>query len=839
MRSGRVLAIGVIAIAAALGALFTHHPSAQSLAQSTRRGVVMIQVASADGEASGSGFYVNDSLIVTNYHVVDGAKAIEAETSDGRTLTGITIIRIDPEHDLALLRTSDAGTALRLRADDGIAQGETVYAYGNPKGLSFTFSSGVVSSRRESDGVHLLQITAPLSHGSSGGPVVDGDGKVVGVSTSLIPGGQNLNFAVEVRHVRDLVDGKVADQLSRPPLSAVRHGIASVLDTGVYLITYAAVRPDSLAMTISQAGDSLVAEFGQPASFAAPSRQVRGALGRSLPASYDYGKPEVQFVIDSITSRRLFAGHFAIYQRGEVVTVPFTAARRHRSLNSTSLMLVDAGQTGGSEPTGASSSDGISVSGQIRWTNAGTIGAIGVLEVHELPGQKLARLGVLRDTIHAFLVRDSLAFTLGDLSCRVPIQTWPAAAASCWTRTHWYGITLAEGETHLVSRQFWRHVPRQFAGLVSARGDANGPVKLIYLTDDDTSAVSYKPAAQRRLRAWSAMLSDDDMTTSAALPWPETVAWYEERTEPRGARAAYLGHQRLGVSSGGTWDTLAIPPSVFESADDTSAEVFTEPITHDLTLVEVLSGKRCDLLRSMSTSRSEADQLSSCHRRAAWYIRHLARWVIGSVPASHTPRYWGWRAERLDDAHAILELSASHPESGEPFQRFFVVDTSGYHVLAPPLPDSANARLQVAQSAAVDGVVWLVTNYCARGDTRCSERKDVPKLLMRWTPGSQAGIVRVDSGDVLDGARLMPSDAGRMLLVSGSSVRLAEDWSIAAHFEMGRPEASILTVLDDRDNGTLTLVTHLGETVRVALPRPHATAPHAWLDVIRRWFRRS
>jgi tetratricopeptide (TPR) repeat protein len=102
-----------------------------------------------------------------------------------------------------------------------IVPGETIFAIGNPEGLEKTISTGIVGALREYDGRKLIQITAPISHGSSGGPVLNAVGEVVGVTVAMLEGGQNLNFAVPTEILRELMEGKV----SAPDLQSILHRV--------------------------------------------------------------------------------------------------------------------------------------------------------------------------------------------------------------------------------------------------------------------------------------------------------------------------------------------------------------------------------------------------------------------------------------------------------------------------------------------------------------------------------------------------------------------------------------------------------------------------------------
>ena len=146
----------------------------------------------------GSGFFVRPDVIVTNFHVIENStegyvKIVGEETK----YEIIGAIAIDKKNDLALVKVKGAnGKPLTLQKEPQIAIGDQVFAVGNPKGLEGTFSQGIVSSIRRENGDSVLQITAPLSPGSSGGPVLDSSGQVIGIAVGAIEGGQALNFAI-------------------------------------------------------------------------------------------------------------------------------------------------------------------------------------------------------------------------------------------------------------------------------------------------------------------------------------------------------------------------------------------------------------------------------------------------------------------------------------------------------------------------------------------------------------------------------------------------------------------------------------------------------------------
>lgn len=169
--------------------------------------VFLIEVRDAAGQVSGFGsaFLIEGGRLITNAHVVNGGQPF---LRTGAVALPLLVERLDPQNDLAVL-TSDAKLdATPLRFDSAEPPiGTTVFAIGNPRGLERSISEGLIAGVRERDGRRLLQVTAPISPGSSGGPVVNRDGEVVGVTVGYLDGGQSLNFAIPSAVVRALIAG--------------------------------------------------------------------------------------------------------------------------------------------------------------------------------------------------------------------------------------------------------------------------------------------------------------------------------------------------------------------------------------------------------------------------------------------------------------------------------------------------------------------------------------------------------------------------------------------------------------------------------------------------------
>lgn len=183
--------------------------TAQAIAKKAFPSTVLLVMQDQSGQtlALGSGFMVRDGEIATNLHVIEGASRGYAKFVGQKTqLTIEGTLAIDPRRDLALLKVAPGRWPLLSLGDSEAVQvGESIYAVGNPQGLEGTFSQGIVSSVRTVGSDRLLQITAPISPGSSGGPVLNQNGQVVGVSVATFRGGQNLNFAIGSNYVRELL----------------------------------------------------------------------------------------------------------------------------------------------------------------------------------------------------------------------------------------------------------------------------------------------------------------------------------------------------------------------------------------------------------------------------------------------------------------------------------------------------------------------------------------------------------------------------------------------------------------------------------------------------------
>ena len=183
----------------------------QEIAKKALDSTVLLVMEDINGQplGVGSGFFVQPNQIATNFPVIEGAARGTAKRVGQDTVFSIEgFTAMDEDRDLAIIQVPDAQVrSLPLADSDAVAVGDTVYVVGNPKGfLEGTFSHGLISAIRQLDARKLFQLTAPISSGNSGGPVLNEKGEVIGVAVAQVKDGQNLNFAVPSNYLKSLID---------------------------------------------------------------------------------------------------------------------------------------------------------------------------------------------------------------------------------------------------------------------------------------------------------------------------------------------------------------------------------------------------------------------------------------------------------------------------------------------------------------------------------------------------------------------------------------------------------------------------------------------------------
>jgi hypothetical protein len=171
--------------------------------------VVVLESYNDQGQRSsqGSGFICSsDGMVLTNYHVIRGASRMTARMHDQSVHDVEYVGGFDVQHDVAALRIDGASLpSVHVGNSSAVNVGDHVVALGAPLGLESTLSDGIVSAVREAGTFRLFQTSAPISHGSSGGPIFDDYGSVIALAVAGVETGENLNFAVPIESAKTLL----------------------------------------------------------------------------------------------------------------------------------------------------------------------------------------------------------------------------------------------------------------------------------------------------------------------------------------------------------------------------------------------------------------------------------------------------------------------------------------------------------------------------------------------------------------------------------------------------------------------------------------------------------
>jgi serine protease Do len=177
--------------------------SAREIVDASSPAIVRVE---AGDDRVGTGFILNDKgLIATNLHVIEGESKIKVKLyKDQGEYVVTSIAGVDRGHDLALMWITPKGAlpAVHLGDSTSVSAGDKIYAIGNPLGMDYSVSDGLISQVRQlSAELTILQISAPISQGSSGGPLFNQFGEVIGVTTMIVTQGQNINLAVPANYL--------------------------------------------------------------------------------------------------------------------------------------------------------------------------------------------------------------------------------------------------------------------------------------------------------------------------------------------------------------------------------------------------------------------------------------------------------------------------------------------------------------------------------------------------------------------------------------------------------------------------------------------------------------
>lgn len=180
----------------------------QEIAQASRGAIAFIRCADREGDerGNGSGFVIRgDGVIATNFHVIGDGRPFTIQFADGKSHTPTHILAVDRDRDLAIVKVDATNLAvLPLGDSDELKPGQPVLSVGNPLGLRFSVTDGVVAERRTFEGRPFIQVAMPIEPGNSGGPLIDREGRAVGVIAIKSLG--SVGFAVPINDLKTMLN---------------------------------------------------------------------------------------------------------------------------------------------------------------------------------------------------------------------------------------------------------------------------------------------------------------------------------------------------------------------------------------------------------------------------------------------------------------------------------------------------------------------------------------------------------------------------------------------------------------------------------------------------------
>lgn len=223
-----IIVISILVVCAVIAAAFFIHAKMNTsfsddpaAIEQASKSVILLECYDKNGElyCTGSAFAAfEDGVFVTNYHVVEQeVYSIIAKTEDGTMFEIDSVLAYEPQYDIAIIGTkANPNIApLTIGSSSDLEKGEKIVAIGSPLGLMNTVSTGVFSGYNDTGVMNEIQFSASISHGSSGGALLNNSGEVIGITTASYTEGQNLNIAVPIQYAID-IKNKQSEELSVP-----------------------------------------------------------------------------------------------------------------------------------------------------------------------------------------------------------------------------------------------------------------------------------------------------------------------------------------------------------------------------------------------------------------------------------------------------------------------------------------------------------------------------------------------------------------------------------------------------------------------------------------------
>jgi S1-C subfamily serine protease len=234
-----LLLVSLLLVSAVSTEAQNSNKSPGAIAREQSKAVVIVEALDERGSVigQGSGFIVTpNGAVVSNLHVVLGAASVRVKLPSGDVYKTIDLVDVDDTKDIVIIKIKGFKLpVVSLGDSDKVETGDAIVAISSPEGLTNSLSTGVVSGVRRLDTHRVFQITAPISRGSSGGALFNSSGEIVGIVTSLLKSGQNINFAVPINYVRGMISDQITTSLARlqppPTRKEVENKPSDIYDT--------------------------------------------------------------------------------------------------------------------------------------------------------------------------------------------------------------------------------------------------------------------------------------------------------------------------------------------------------------------------------------------------------------------------------------------------------------------------------------------------------------------------------------------------------------------------------------------------------------------------------
>jgi S1-C subfamily serine protease len=316
----RIVRASRLALLFSVASLGQVHPDAKEIFHRVDPAVVMIEVKNDQNQVigHGSGFMIAaDGRFLTNYHVIKHARSATVRLSNGDAYDTVEVLDLDKRKDIALLKIRAVDLPfIPLGKSADVQVGDTIFTVGTPLEEAWrnTFSTGIVSGIRSFDGFRLLQMTAPVAGGSSGGPVLNFQGDAVGIVKGGVPEQPSMNFAVPIDYARGMLASVTPQPLEvayeAPPAKVEAVTEASEVPASGSIESSPPNSPDSQADAADEIRRFGLVPFLASKLLTWTEGQAASAFGKPLQRRYAYDQyrtvvGDIYSFVDPLRSARL------------------------------------------------------------------------------------------------------------------------------------------------------------------------------------------------------------------------------------------------------------------------------------------------------------------------------------------------------------------------------------------------------------------------------------------------------------------------------------------------------------------------------------------------------